>query len=165
MDSSLNTAEMRLHVAFAKVGFTHDEQVAAEALARQVRDWDGFVATAMRNFSLPNMRMHLSRMAPDCVPQKVHDELTAAANASAIRNMLLVSAQHQFKEKCLDPLGARSPVFQRDQSGQPVLPGTGSCGLVATSTSLCAPKPCARLCWLRLRQGINSWYPASPNTR
>lgn len=112
MNSSLNTAEMRLHVAFAKIGFTQDEQRAAESLARQVTDWDSFVATAMRNFSLPNMRMHLGRMNPDCVPQKVHDELKTAANASAIRNMLLVSAQHQFKEKCLDPLGAEALFFK-----------------------------------------------------
>lgn len=112
MDPSLNTPAMRLHIAFAKVHFTEEEQRAAETLARQVTDWDGFLETAERNFSLPNMRRHLATMDPSCVPGKVRNELQDTANASAMRNMMLVGVQQRFKEGCLDPLGAEAVFFK-----------------------------------------------------
>lgn len=112
METSLKTPEMRLQIAFAKIGFTEEERLAAEALARQVTRWDLFIQTSARNFSLPNMRMHLTKMDPGCIPPAVHEELKAAANASAMRNMLLISAQQRFKEKCLDPLGAEAVFFK-----------------------------------------------------
>lgn len=112
MDASLNTAEMRLHIAFAKVSLSQSERMAAEAFARQITQWDRFIETAARNFSLPNIRMHLAQMDPSCVPADVHDQLNAAANASAMRNMILVSAQRSFKEKCLDPLGQEAIFFK-----------------------------------------------------
>ena len=112
MDPSLNTAEMRLHVAFAKVSLSPAETEAAEAIARQITDWDAFIETAERNFSLPNIRMHLSRMDPDCLPKRVHETLNDAANASAFRNMMLISAQRKFAEKCLDPLDMDAVFFK-----------------------------------------------------
>jgi len=112
MDPRLNTPAMRLHVAFAKVHLTQDEQRAAEALARQITDWDGFLETAERNFSLPNMRRHLAGMDRSCIPAGVHGRLQAAANASAMRNMMLVGVQQRFKESCLDPLEVRAVFFK-----------------------------------------------------
>lgn len=112
MDPSLDTPAMRLHVAFAKLALSEDERQAAEALARRITDWDSFLSTAERNFSLPNMRMHLARMSPDCVPAAVREKLQAAANASAMRNMLLISVQRKFKESCLDPLGVEAVFFK-----------------------------------------------------
>lgn len=112
MDPSLDTPAMRLHVAFAKLDFTDDERRAAEGFARRITDWEGFLGTAERNFSLPNMRMHLARMAPDCVPAAVREKLQAAANASAMRNMLLIAVQRKFKESCLDPLGVEAVFFK-----------------------------------------------------
>lgn len=112
MDATLNTAEMRLHVAFAKVRLSQAELFAAEGFARQITEWDRFIETAARNFSLPNIRMHLARMDPACVPAAVHDQLNTAANASAVRNMILVAAQRRFKENCLDPLGEDAIFFK-----------------------------------------------------
>lgn len=112
MDASLNTAEMRLHIAFAKVRLSDEEKLAAEGFARQITHWDRFIETAARNFSLPNIRMHLATMEEGCVPPDVHQQLNAAANASAIRNMMLISAQRQFMEKCVDPLGQEAVFFK-----------------------------------------------------
>ncbi|MDW3223633.1 MAG: nucleotidyltransferase family protein [Paracoccaceae bacterium] len=112
MDASLNTAEMRLHIAFAKVRLCDKERKAAEEFARQITHWDRFIETAARNFSLPNIRMHLAQMDEKCVPPQVHKQLNEAANASAIRNMMLISAQRQFKEKCVDPLGQEAVFFK-----------------------------------------------------
>ncbi|WP_299966718.1 nucleotidyltransferase family protein [uncultured Roseobacter sp.] len=112
MNPSFNTADMRLHIAFAKIRLTDNERAAAEDLARQVQDWDGFIETAVRNFSLPNMRMHLANMDPGCVPAEVHAQLKTAANAFAMRNMLLISAQRAFKERCIDPLGETAIFFK-----------------------------------------------------
>lgn len=112
MNSSLKSAEMRLHIAFAKTRLTDEEKLAAEVFARQITDWDRFVETAARNFSLPNIRMHLSQMDPECVPEDVHTKLNEAANASAIRNMMLISAQRRFKENCLDPLDQDAVFFK-----------------------------------------------------
>ncbi|WP_187428522.1 hypothetical protein ROLI_044490 [Roseobacter fucihabitans] len=112
MEPSLNTAEMRLHVAFAKTRLTDAEKRAADGFARQITQWDRFIETASRNFSLPNIRMHLAQMDPDCVPGDVLSQVNDFANASAMRNMLLISAQRRFKENCIDPLGEIAVFFK-----------------------------------------------------
>jgi len=112
MDPSLKTPAMRLHIAFAKLRFSEEERRAAEALARQITDWPGFLETAARNFSLPNMRMHLAGMAPDCVPDDIRRDLQDSANASAMRNMMLVAVQRRFRESCLAPLGIDAVFFK-----------------------------------------------------
>ncbi|MEP0962804.1 MAG: nucleotidyltransferase family protein [Roseobacter sp.] len=112
MDASLNTADMRLHVAFAKVRLTEAERVAAEGFAREIQDWDEFIETAARNFSLPNIRMHLADLDPECIPEHARSKINEAANASAIRNMVLISAQRKFKEICVDPLDQEAIFFK-----------------------------------------------------
>ena len=112
MDPVLKTAAMRLHIAFAKLALTDAERRAAEDLARQIDDWPEFIETAGRNFSLPNTRLHLDRMTVDTLPGTVREELRGFANASAMRNMLLVSGQRRFKESCLDPLGVEALFFK-----------------------------------------------------
>jgi hypothetical protein len=112
MDPSLDTPAMRLHVAAAKIRLTAAEQAAIETLARQISDWDTVLDTAVRNFNLPNLRRHLSRMAPGVVPRPVLVRLKIEANASATRNLLMISAQRRFKETCLDPLGADAVFFK-----------------------------------------------------
>lgn len=112
MDPVLKTAAMRLHIAFAKLALTDAERRVAEDLARQIDDWPEFIETAGRNFSLPNTRLHLDRMTVDTLPDTVREQLRGFANASAMRNMLLVSGQRRFKESCLDPLGVEALFFK-----------------------------------------------------
>lgn len=99
-------------MAFAKVRWNDQETPVAEALCRKITDWDGFLDTALRNFSLPSMRRHLASMANDCVPQEVKAAIDDVADASAMRNLMLISGQSRFQEICLGPLGAEAIFFK-----------------------------------------------------
>lgn len=112
MESTSESARTRLLIALAKVRLGAAEQEAATAHARRIDDWDAVIDTAARNFSLPGLRQHLATMDPEITPPEVRDRLAQSANASAVRNMLLLAAQRRFKEECLDPLDQEALFFK-----------------------------------------------------
>lgn len=112
IDPRFNTPETRLQFVFAKVFLTPEELAGAEALARQVRDWEAVFATAERKFSLPNMRMHLRAMAPGIVPPDLLERLENSANSVGLRNMTLVAEQRRFMETCMAPIGVEGVFFK-----------------------------------------------------
>ncbi len=125
IDPHLASGDVRLQILLAKVSLSAEERVAAASLARQVEDWDALLETAARNFSLPMMRLHLGQMPAEVVPEDVLSRLNEAANASAIRNIQLISAQAEFVEKCLQPLGIDGIFFKGVNIAQQFYPDLG----------------------------------------
>ncbi len=112
MDPRYDTSENRLQIGLAKVRMTAPERAAMTDLLAVTTDWEAALATADRNFSLPNMRLHLREMAPGLIDAQMQTRLDQAANRTAIRNLTLVAAQRRFQETCLAPLGVQGLFFK-----------------------------------------------------
>jgi len=104
MTPRFDTPETRLQIALAKVRLTEPERAETAALLRATTDWNTAFDTAQRNFSLPNMRMHLRDIAPDLISAEMQARLDQTANRAAMKNLMLVSAQRNFLQSCLQPL-------------------------------------------------------------
>jgi hypothetical protein len=112
LNLSEQPAHVRLQILFAKIRLSPSEVRRANALLHEVEDWPAFLDVAARNFNLPLMRRHLSMLDQSPVPQKIRDQLGAAANMTAFRNMEMISAQKRFQDACLKPLGVRGIFFK-----------------------------------------------------
>lgn len=105
-------ADMRLHILLAKVRLSSSEMDQARDLLGHVQSWSAFTDVARRNFSLPLLRFHLSRIDGIEVPEDIWNEIQKQANDTAFYNMRMIAAQKRFRDMCLASNGVDGVFFK-----------------------------------------------------
>lgn len=102
-DVPFNVAAPVLLLSRAELSLDQFDQ--AEALCKNVQDWQQFSEIAMRKFSLPWIHAHMSKMDPNVVPEGFR-EFWQVASTNLIMSTLKVNAvMAVFHKTCIQPLG------------------------------------------------------------
>jgi len=112
IDLTAQPPSIRLQLLLAKTKLSDAHKQVAQSLMLQIADWDGFLQSATRNFSLPLVRRHLMQLDSSAIPPHVWDAIKSKSNEIALENMKVVKAQRRFSNDCLAPLDVEAIYFK-----------------------------------------------------
>ncbi|KUP93533.1 nucleotidyltransferase domain-containing protein [Tritonibacter horizontis] len=112
VDFTAQTAEVRLQILLAKAYLAEPDIALAQRLMAEIGDWEAFVRSAHRNFSLPLLQRHIVQLDPTGISPEIRTMMQQTAMQTALRNMKLVASQRKFLNTCLKPAGLPAIFFK-----------------------------------------------------
>ena len=100
-------AAAKLLLLTARSELTDAQAKETQQLAAQVSDWDDYVETSTKKFSIPFSYRHLNAFAADFVPEPTLARMRQLAKLSGLTSLKIASAQVAFHKACIEPLGVR----------------------------------------------------------
>lgn len=100
-------AEAKLLLLTARVEITDAQAARAKELAAQVTDWDYYIDTSAKKFSITYSYRHLKAYASELVPEPAMSRMRRLAKHSGITSLKIAAAQITFHKTCIAPLDVR----------------------------------------------------------
>lgn len=79
----------------------------ASQLSHDIQDWDLFVTTATRKFSVTYAYRALSECDPSNIPKTSLDQMRGLAKKTGLNALKIAAAQVSFHKSCIEPTGAK----------------------------------------------------------